>query len=147
MTYTNNLKELTDYLAAFVMEEIGNTTIATPLFEEIQAMMAGMITNGIEAFCSGDSPSTLRYEVNITVDDINKPIIFEQWCVCDIREYMEQDGWTSEDLPTLFKIDDDQFRELLERCASKGYSFYCTVAGLLICELERIAKDYFEKQS
>lgn len=146
MTYTSNLKELTDYLAAFVMEEIGNTTIATSLFEEIQAMMAGVITNGIEAFCNGVNPSNLRYDVNITVDDVNKPIIFEQWCVSDIREYMEEEGWTSEDLPTLFKIDDDQFRELLERCASKGYSFYCTVAGLLICELERIAKDYFEKQ-
>lgn len=71
MTYTtpNHLKNLTDYLATYVMEEIGETTISTPLFEEIQGLMLEAIRNGIEAFCSGANPAGLRYEVAVIAED------------------------------------------------------------------------------
>ena len=145
MTYTthNNLRELIEYLAGYILEEIGDTAISTPAFEEIQTMMVGTLTNGIDAFCGGANPAGSRYEVSISADDACIPVVFEQWSVGSLRECMLNKGWTSEDLPTLFRLDDDQFHELLERCASKGYSFYNKIDGLMLGDLEELASDYF----
>jgi hypothetical protein len=147
MTYTtaSNLVELTEYLSAFILEKIGITTIATPLFEEIREILVNAIPNGIEAFCGGASPSGLRYEVEVTAEDADKPIVFEQWRVSAIREEIESGEYSSTDLPTLFRMNDEQFREVLEHCVRKGYSFYCSIYGMMLDEFERIAKDYFEK--
>ena len=55
MTYPipDHLKELTEYLSDHIMDEIGETTIDSSAYEEIQAMLVETIKNGIEAFCSG----------------------------------------------------------------------------------------------
>ena len=52
MTYTtaSNLTALTEYLAAYIMEEIGETSISTPVFEKIQASMEKTIKSGIDSF-------------------------------------------------------------------------------------------------
>lgn len=145
MTYTtaSNLTALTEYLAAYLVEELGNTTSAKRVLEETQQTLAGAIRNGIEAFCGGAGPTGLRYAVNIMADNADKPVIFVQWSVSDIREQMEQAGWTSENLPTLFSLADDQLYELLEHCVRKGYSFFSSLGGLMLDELEDIAADYF----
>jgi len=86
MTYLtpDNLKALTEYLSAYIMEEIGETSISTALFEQIQNMMAGTLKNGIEAFCRGASPTDLCYEINVIADNADKPIVFEQWSVSTV---------------------------------------------------------------
>lgn len=148
MTYTtrNNLRALIEYLADYILEEIGDTAVSTPAFGEIQAMMVGTLTNGIDAFCGGANPAGLRYEVSISSDDACMPVVFEQWSVRDIREHIQEDGWTSEDLPTLFSLDDTRLRELLEHCVRKGYSFYSNYEGLMLRELEDLAECYFREQ-
>jgi hypothetical protein len=52
---------------------------------------------------------------------------------------------TRKDVPTLFKINDDQYGELLEHCARKSYSFHSSTEGAILSELESIAKVYFKK--
>ena len=147
MTYTipDNLKELTEYLSAYIMAEIGETTISTPAYEAIQDMMAKTLRNGIAAFCGGASPAGLCYEVQITAEDADKLIVFEQWSVSLLRGCMLDEDWASEELPTLFEINDEQFRELLEHCARKGYSFCSSLDGLLLSQLEELAEGYFKK--
>jgi len=147
MTYPtpDHLKALTEYLSAYVMEEIGNTTIALPLFEQIQAMLAGTLKNGIKAFCHGASPTDLRYEVDVIADNADKPIVFEQWSVNYIKAALREESWNSEALPTLYKIDEAQLRELLKHCAAKRCSLYSDCEGPLYV-LEEIAEVYFKKQ-
>ena len=147
MTYitSSNLTALTEYLATYIMEGIRKTPIVKPALEEIQASLAETVSNGVAAFCGGASPTGLCYAVAVTADDANQPVIFEQWRVSDIRECIEQIGYTNEDFPTLFRIDDVQFHELLELCADKGYPIYNNVEGLLFDELEEVAEDYFKE--
>jgi hypothetical protein len=147
MTYStsSNLTALTEYLSAYIVEEIGDTVIGTPLFEEVQRRLVDTIQNGIEAFCGGASPAGLRYEVSITADNADKPVVFEQWSASDIRESIEDSLYTKTDLPTLSRIDDNQLHELLEYCAFEGYSFYSSMDGLMLNLLEEMAEDYFRK--
>ncbi len=53
---------------------------------------------------------------------------------------------TRKALPTLFKIDDDQFRELLAHCARTGHSFSSSMEGAIFIDLEAMAEGYFKKQ-
>lgn len=149
MTYTmpDNLKKLTEYLSAYLMAEIGETTISTAAYEAIQGMMAKTLQNGLAAFFSGASPTGLCYEVQITAEDADKLIVFEAWSVRYIQEEMNLGEYSRTDLPTLFRMNDEQFIEVLEHCVRKGYSFYCSTYGLMLSELEGLAERYFEKYS
>lgn len=141
MTHTDHIEEFTQYLSAYILDRIGKTLFIPP-FDAIRELIAEAINDGLDAFRAGASPSGLPYELKVTPDDADKQIVFEQWCVSDIREHIEVDGWTSEDLPTLFKIDDTQLKELLEHCAGRGYSFYSSAEGLIIMLLEDIAASW-----
>ena len=65
---SSNLTALTEYLAAYIVEELGETPIPTPLFEQIQQMMGKIIKSGIDSFCNGTSPTGSYYELKLTAD-------------------------------------------------------------------------------
>jgi len=65
---SSNLTALTEYLAAYILEEIGETPISTPVFEKIQQMMEKTIKSGIDSFCRGASPTGSYYELKLTAD-------------------------------------------------------------------------------
>jgi len=144
MSNTNNIQNLVEYLSTYIMEEIGETQITTPVYEQIHAMMTETIKSGIDAFCSGANPAGVRYEVTVAADDINKPIIFEEWSVSCIREEISEGEWTSESLPTLFKLNDEQLHELLNYCWRNTLSLRNTLeGGLALSLVEELAKSYF----
>lgn len=148
MTNTNKIQELINYLSTYIMKEIGDTQITTPVYDQIHAVMNETIKNGIDAFISGANPACVCYEVTVTVDDINKPIVFEEWSVSCIREEIREGEWTSESLPTLFRLDDEQLHELLNYCWRNTLSLRNPLeGGLALSIVEELAKSCFGEES
>jgi len=105
----SNLTALTEYLAAYLMEEIGETPISTPLFEQIQQMMEKIIKSGIDSFCSGASPTGSYYELKLTADHAGQDEPYPQQPPARI-----QISWHWEDVQGRRPdLNEDQCREVL----------------------------------